>query len=142
MGLMDMGIGSIIESVGKVADNLFTSDKERLDVELQKQELLLKDKELLLKDKEIGFKAINDENINTTQRWQGDMNSDSWLSKNIRPLTLIYILSAYTVFSVGSAFNISVTQEYVELMGQWGMLIMSAYFGGRTIEKVMQLKSK
>lgn len=137
-----LGIGSIIETVGKIADNLFTSDKERLDLELQKQELLLKDKALSLRDKEIDFKAVNDEDVNITQRWQGDMTSDSWLSKNIRPLTLIYILTAYTVFSVGSAFHIAVTEEYVKLMGQWGMLIMSAYFGGRTIEKIMQIKSK
>lgn len=70
-----------------------------------------------------------------TDRWKADMSSDSWLSKNIRPLTLIFILGVYTVFATASAFNIAVNQAYVELLGQWGMLIMSAYFVGRTVEK-------
>lgn len=135
MNLFGMGISEVVKSVADAADNLFTSDKERLDIEVKKQELLLKDKEL-------DYKAIGDENKETTSRWQSDMNSDSWLSKNIRPLTLIYILTAYTLFSVSSAFELRVTQEYVELLGQWGMLIMSAYFGGRTIEKIIQAKQK
>lgn len=127
--------GNVIEAVGKIADNLITTDKERLEIDLKRQELALKEKEL-------DYKAINDENTNVTQRWQADMSSDSWLSKNIRPLTLIYILTAYTIFSIGSAFDIKVTPEYVHLMGQWGMLIMGAYFGGRTFEKIIQMKNK
>ena len=73
---------------------------------------------------------------------QADMASDSWLSKNIRPATLIFILFVYTVFGIGSAFEMNVHQPYVELLGQWGMLIMSFYFGGRTLEKIMDMKSK
>ena len=69
------------------------------------------------------------------------MTSDSWLSKNIRPMTLVYILSAYIVFAVCSAFGINVNQSYVNLLGQWGMLVMTAYFGGRTFEKIVELKS-
>ena len=75
-----------------------------------------------------------------TERWKSDMGSDSWLAKNIRPLTLIFILGIYTVFATCSAFDIDVTQEYVQLLGQWGMLIMSAYFVGRTVEKVIDKK--
>ena len=77
-----------------------------------------------------------------TKRQQADMASDSWLAKNIRPMTLIAILGGYFVFAVGSAFNVSVTEKYVELLGQWGMLIMSFYFGGRTLEKIMDMKGK
>jgi hypothetical protein len=70
------------------------------------------------------------------------MASDSWLSKNIRPATLIFILVVYTVFGFMSAFEIEVNAPYVELLGQWGMLIMSFYFGGRTLEKIVDMRSK
>jgi hypothetical protein len=77
-----------------------------------------------------------------TKRAQADMASDSWLSKNIRPMTLIFILVVYTAFAGMSAGDIEVNNNYVELLGQWGMLIMSFYFGGRTLEKIMDMKSK
>ena len=77
-----------------------------------------------------------------TKRQQADMASDSWLSKNIRPMTLIAILTGYFIFATASAFNLSVTEKYVELLGQWGMLIMSFYFGGRTLEKIIDMKAK
>ena len=75
-----------------------------------------------------------------TARLQADMGSDSWLSKNIRPLTLVFILVTYTVFGLMSAWDVEVNKEYVQLLGQWGMLIMSFYFGGRTLEKIMGVK--
>ena len=73
-----------------------------------------------------------------TKRWEADMKSDSYLSKNIRPMTLIAILSAYFLFAMMSAFSINVNETYVKLLGEWGQLIMLAYFGGRTVEKVME----
>ena len=77
-----------------------------------------------------------------TKRQQADMASDSWLSKNIRPMTLIAILAGYFIFAMMSAFNMETNSKYVELLGQWGMLIMSFYFGGRTLEKIIDMKSK
>jgi hypothetical protein len=77
-----------------------------------------------------------------TKRLQADMMSDSWLSKNIRPMTLVFILMTYTTFAMMSAWDIEVNNNYVELLGQWGMLIMSFYFGGRTLEKIMDMKGK
>ena len=77
-----------------------------------------------------------------TERLKADMGSDSWLSKNIRPMTLIAILAGYFVFAGLSAAKIEVNSEYVQLLGQWGMLIMSFYFGGRTLEKIMNMKDK
>jgi len=77
-----------------------------------------------------------------TKRQESDMASDSWLSKNIRPMTLIAILAGYFIFAMMSAFNMETNSKYVELLGQWGMLIMSFYFGGRTLEKIIDMKSK
>lgn len=77
-----------------------------------------------------------------TKRQEADMTSDSWLSKNIRPMTLIAILAGYFVFAMMSAFNLDTNKTYVELLGQWGMLIMSFYFGGRTLEKIMDMRLK
>jgi uncharacterized membrane protein (DUF106 family) len=77
-----------------------------------------------------------------TKRQQSDMASDSWLSKNIRPMTLIAILGGYFTFAMMSAFEMDTNKAYVELLGQWGMLIMSFYFGGRTLEKIMDMKTK
>jgi len=86
--------------------------------------------------------ADNIENQELTKRQEADMASDSWLSKNIRPMTLIAILGGYFTFALLSAFDIDTNRAYVELLGQWGMLIMSFYFGGRTLEKIIDMKSK
>ena len=88
------------------------------------------------------LQADMNEQDNLTKRAEADMKSDSWLSKNIRPMTLIFILLTYTVFGMMSAWDIEVNNNYVELLGQWGMLIMSFYFGGRTLEKIMDMKAK
>jgi len=88
------------------------------------------------------LEADVNEQDNLTKRAEADMRSDSWLSKNIRPMTLIFILITYTVFGLMSAWEIEVNQSYVELLGQWGMLIMSFYFGGRTLEKILAMKEK
>jgi uncharacterized membrane protein (DUF106 family) len=89
--------------------------------------------------------ALNADNIESqelTKRQEADMKSDSWLSKNIRPMTLVFILVTYTVFGLMSAWELEVNNNYVELLGQWGMLIMSFYFGGRTLEKIIAMKEK
>jgi hypothetical protein len=81
-------------------------------------------------------KLYETEQNNLTQRMQADMASDSWLSKNIRPMTLIFLLIAYSGFAIASIFEYETRGAYVELLGQWGMLVMSFYFGGRTMEKI------
>ena len=101
--------------------------------------------ELLKMQLEGRLAELNADNIEAqelTKRAQADMGSDSWLSKNIRPMTLIFILVTYTTFAMMSAYGIDTNQKYVELLGQWGMLIMSFYFGGRTLEKIMDMRSK
>lgn len=90
----------------------------------------------------IDLQAYQTEQNNLTERLKADMSSDSWLSKNIRPLTLVFILGAYFTFAMMSAFDLETRGNYVELLGQWGMLIMSFYFGGRTLEKIMDMKGK
>lgn len=77
-----------------------------------------------------------------TKRLEADMTSDSWLSKNIRPMTLVFILAAYFMFAMMSAYGYDANEAYVTLLGQWGMLIMSFYFGGRTLEKILAMKGK
>lgn len=74
-----------------------------------------------------------------SKRHLADMNSDSWLSKNIRPMTLLIILGGYFTFALMSAFDMDTHKQYVELLGQWGIIIMSFYFGGRTVEKVADM---
>jgi hypothetical protein len=84
--------------------------------------------------------ADNVENQELTKRLEADMKSDSWLSKNIRPLTMVYILTAYLFLALLDAFGLDISDNFVSLLGQWGMLVMSFYFGGRTLEKVMNMK--
>jgi uncharacterized membrane protein (DUF106 family) len=101
--------------------------------------------ELLKMQQEGRLAELNADNIEAqelTKRQAADMGSDSWLSKNIRPMTLIFILFAYFLFAMMSAFGNNANEKYVELLGQWGMLIMSFYFGGRTLEKIMDMKFK
>lgn len=82
------------------------------------------------------------EDNNVSRRWEADMTSDSWLSKNIRPMTLVYILTAFIVMALLDGAGYRIAEAYVTLLGQWGMLVMTAYFGGRTIEKVMEMRRK
>ena len=100
-------------------------------------------KELLQMQQEGKLAELQADNIEAqelTKRHEADMASDSWLSKNIRPMTLVFILFVYSAFATMSAWDIEVNNNYVELLGQWGMLIMSFYFGGRTLEKIMDMK--
>jgi len=82
------------------------------------------------------------EQNNVTDRWKADMGSDSWLSKNIRPMALIAIFVAYFMFTAMSAFGYNAQESYVQLLGQWGQIIFLAYFGGRTVEKLADMKGK
>ena len=91
----------------------------------------------LLKLKEIDTRAFEAETKAVTDRWQADMQSDSWLSKNIRPGTLVYILTAYLGFAIADGYGFRIAESYVNLLGQWGMLVMTAYFGGRSAEKIV-----
>lgn len=88
------------------------------------------------------IKADADEQAQLTARQQADMASDSWLAKNIRPGVLAYILTAYLVLSLLDGFGFHVSQTYITLLGQWGMVVMSFYFGGRTVEKVFGMIKK
>jgi hypothetical protein len=92
--------------------------------------------ELAIKLKEIDTRAFEAETKAVSERWQADMASDSWLSKNIRPMTLIYILTAYLAMALLDGAGFKIAEAYVTLLGQWGMLVMGAYFGGRTLEKL------
>jgi uncharacterized membrane protein (DUF106 family) len=77
-----------------------------------------------------------------TKRHEADMASDSWLSKNIRPMALIAVFAAYFLFAMMSAYGHNANEEYVRLLGQWGMLIFSFYFGSRGAEKIAEIWSK
>jgi len=99
-------------------------------------------KELELEFTKVAADAIKNEDNNVTGRWNADMASDSWLSKNIRPMSLVAIFVGYFLFAMMSAFGLNANEAYVTLLGQWGMLIMGAYFGGRTFEKIMDMRAK
>jgi uncharacterized membrane protein (DUF106 family) len=125
---------------------LLSIGEKVLDKVLPDPEARAKAQAMLLEMQQKGelakLQADMNEQDNLTKRAEADMKSDSWLSKNIRPMTLIFILLTYTVFGMMSAWDIEVNNNYVELLGQWGMLIMSFYFGGRTLEKIMDMKAK
>ena len=121
------------EEVSKLRQLQFEHEERLLELGIEKARLEQEELKALL------AAQANQEN-NVSDRWKADMASDSWLSKNIRPATLIYILSAYLLFAALSAAGINVQESYVSLLGQWGMLVMTAYFGGRTVEKVMEMR--
>lgn len=76
-----------------------------------------------------------------TKRQQADMSSDSWLSKNIRPLSLIALFVAYLVFAFMSAFDMDTNESYTMLLGQWGQLAFGFYFGSRGLEKIAEIRA-
>jgi hypothetical protein len=129
------GIDDIIGVGMKLVDKLIPDPAQKAQAQLELAKLAQDGK---LAD----IQADINEAQELTKRAQADMASDSWLSKNIRPMTLIAILTGYFVFAMMSAFDIDTNKTYVELLGQWGMLIMSFYFGGRTLEKIMDMRSK
>jgi hypothetical protein len=121
------------EEVSKLRQLQYDHEERLLELGIEKARLEQEELKALL-----AAQANQDDNV--SKRWQADMTSDSWLSKNIRPGTLIYILTAYLLFAGLSAAGIEVNEAYVALLGQWGMLVMTAYFGGRTVEKVMEMR--
>lgn len=129
------GIDDIIGVGMKLVDKLIPDPAAKAQAQLDLAKLAQEGK---LAD----IQADINEQQELTKRAQADMTSDSWLSKNIRPMTLIAIISGYFVFAMMSAFNMDTNSKYVELLGQWGMLIMSFYFGGRTLEKIVDMREK
>jgi hypothetical protein len=134
-----IGLDSILNIGGKLIDKLIPDPEAKAKAQLDLAKMA-QDGELAKMANETDLYKTEQNNL--TDRLKADMGSDSWLSKNIRPMTLIFILLAYSTFAMMSAFNLNTNQAYVELLGQWGMLIMSFYFGGRTLEKIMDMKGK
>jgi hypothetical protein len=134
-----IGLDALLNVGGKLIDKLIPDPeaKAKAQFELTK----------MAQDGELA-KMANDTDLykteqnNLTDRLKSDMSSDSWLSKNIRPMTLVAIFIGYFVFAMMSAFKLDANEVYVTLLGQWGMLVMSFYFGGRTLEKIMDMKAK
>ena len=121
------------EEVVKLRQLQYDHEERLLELGIEKARLEQEELQSLLN-------AQANQEDNVSDRWKSDMASDSWLSKNIRPGTLVYILTAYLIFAGLSAAGIQVQESYVALLGQWGMLVMTAYFGGRTVEKVMEMR--
>jgi uncharacterized membrane protein (DUF106 family) len=130
-----LGLETIVGVGMKLIDKLIPDPQAKAQAQLELAKLAQE-------GKLAEIQADTAEQQELTKRAQADMASDSWLSKNIRPMTLIFILVVYTAFAGMSAGDIEVNNNYVELLGQWGMLIMSFYFGGRTLEKIMDMKAK
>jgi hypothetical protein len=131
------GIDALLGIGGKLIDKLIPDPEAKAKAQLDLAQLA-QSGELAQMANETKLYELEQNNL--TERLKSDMGSDSWLSKNIRPMTLIAIILGYFVFAMMSAFDLDTNERYVELLGQWGMLIMSFYFGGRTLEKIMEMK--
>jgi hypothetical protein len=123
------------EDVSKLRQLQFEHEERLLELGIEKAKMELAELDLLAK-------AAQSDADNITDRWQADMSSDSWLSKNIRPMSLIAIFVGYFLFAMMSAFGYNASESYVILLGNWGQLIMGAYFAGRTIEKLAEMRKK
>ena len=128
-----LGLDAILNIGGKLIDKLIPDPEAKAKAQLELATLAQSGELTKLANETELYKT---EQNNLTARVQADMASDSWMSKNIRPMTLIFILVAYSGFAIASIFEYETRGAYVELLGQWGMLVMSFYFGGRTMEKI------
>ena len=130
---------ALLEVGGKLIDKLIPDPEAKAKAQLELAKMA-QDGELakMANDTEV-YKT---EQTNVTDRWKSDNSTDSWLNKNIRPLSLVAIFVGYFLFALMSAFGYDAKESYVQLLGQWGMLIMSAYFGGKTLENIMEMRSK
>tara|TARA_R110002074_G_scaffold35762_2_gene97515 strand:+ start:18 stop:434 length:417 start_codon:yes stop_codon:yes gene_type:complete len=121
--LFSTGAAKLVDSVGDALDELITSDDEKLAAELKIKELIAR------------YEADVERNI--TDRWQSDMNSDSWLSKHVRPAMLVFLVVATVVmvFIDSGSINFVVEDKWVDLLQLVLITVIGAYFGGRTLEK-------
>jgi hypothetical protein len=126
---------AILDIGGKILDKVFPDPA-------QAEQAKLKLLEMQQNGELAQLQADMNEQNNVTDRWKSDMSSDSWLSKNIRPMALIAILGGYFVFAMMSAFGLNANESYVTLLGNWGMLVFGAYFGSRSLEKITEIRSK
>ena len=115
--------GGLLRDIGKVIDNLHTSDEERLEAKRRLQELL-----------EQADKEAQDQ---VTSRWKYDMQSDSFLSKNIRPMVLVFLTVMFTLFAFtdGNVGEFKIQEEYIPVFQSLLITVYGAYFVGRTWEK-------
>ena len=114
---------SLVESVGGVIDNLVTTDEEKLEAKRKLKELIM------------SHEAQMEKNI--TDRWTADMNSDSWLSKNVRPMVLIFLIicTMLLIFIDAGMVKFEVEEKWTDLLQLVLITVIGAYFGGRTAEK-------
>ena len=122
--LISGGAADLIKNVGGVIDNLHTSKEEKLAAELK------------IKDMIMGYEAEMQKQV--TERWKMDMNSDSWLSKNIRPLVLVFLVTATVllIFIDAGTISFKVQDKWTDLLQLVLITVIGAYFGGRSLEKV------
>ena len=122
--LLSGGAADLVKGVGGVIDNLHTSEEEKLAAEAKIKEIIA--------DYEVEMEK------NITSRWEADLKSDSWLSKNVRPLTLIFLVVCTTLLiSIDAgAINFEVKDTWVDLLQLVLITVIGAYFGGRSLEKV------
>ena len=116
--------GDLVESVGGVLDGLTTSKEEKLEAKRKLKELIL------------SHEAEMDKQI--TDRWNADMASDSWLSKNVRPMVLIFLIvcTMLLIFIDAGAISFTVEEKWTDLLQIVLITVIGAYFGGRSVEKV------
>ena len=122
--IFSSGANELVKSVGGVIDNLHTSKEEKLEAEKQ------------IKDMIMGYEAEMQKQV--TERWKLDMNSDSWLSKNIRPLVLVFLVVATVllIFIDAGVITFQVQDKWTDLLQLVLITVIGAYFGGRSLEKV------
>ena len=121
--LFSGGASKLVESVGGVLDNVITTKDEKLEAKRKLKELIL------------SHEAEMERNI--TDRWQADMNSDSWLSKNVRPIILIFLVvsTVLMIFIDAGTIQFTVEEKWTDLLQLVLITVIGAYFGGRSLEK-------
>jgi len=134
-----IGLDALLNVGGKLIDKLIPDPEAKAKAQLELQKMA-QDGDLAKMANET--KQIEIEQTAVTDRWKADMGSDSWLSKNIRPMALIAIFMAYFLFTAMSAFGYNAQESYVNLLGSWGQIVFLAYFGGRTVEKLADIRNK
>ena len=133
-----MLLQTLLPLAGKLLDKIIPDPTQKAEAQLKLAELAQNGELAKIANETELYKTEQD---NLSARHTADMASDSWLSKNIRPMTLVAIFVGYFVFALMSAYGLNANEAYVTLLGQWGMLVMSFYFGGRTLEKIMDMKA-
>lgn len=147
--LFSSGTAKVVDSLGGALDELFTSDDERLAAKGRIENTKLEIKKIMADFEREQLKHVERLETELSNRHKEDMRSDSWLSKNIRPMTLVFLTLAMVILAYMTTFDETLTERQLDILKNWSdvmmpllMMVYAFYFGSRGVEKIFKIRAE